>query len=113
MEQESSMDQKFIRILINAIEANLDNEYFGTDELAKEVTLSRSQLYRKLISITNQSPSQFISTIRLKRAALLLRQRAGTVSEIAYRVGFSNPPYFHRCFREQFGVTPAEYQKSN
>ncbi|MCK5148959.1 response regulator [bacterium] len=105
----TSADQVFVSRAVALIESHIENSELSVTWFSREMGLSRSQLHRKMQAVVNQSPSQFISTIRLKRAALLLRQKAGTVSEIAYRVGFNNPPYFHRCFREQYGVTPAEY----
>jgi AraC-like DNA-binding protein len=66
-------------------------------------------LHRKLHALTNQSTNQFIRSLRLKRAAELLRQHYGNVAEIAYEVGFNNPSYFAECFRQQFGVLPSEF----
>ncbi|NIT55922.1 MAG: helix-turn-helix domain-containing protein [Aliifodinibius sp.] len=71
--------------------------------------MSRSQFYRKLTALTDQSPLEFMRHIKLKRAASLLEQQAGNISEIAYRVGFNNPAYFAECFRKLFGVSPREY----
>ena len=71
--------------------------------------MSRSNLHRKLIALTNQPTHEFLRTLRLKRAAQLLKRAAGTVTEIAYAVGFANPSYFSKIFRQQFGQTPTEF----
>lgn len=72
--------------------------------------MSRMNLYRKLQSLTGQSPSGFIRAIRLKKAAALLAGQGMTVAEVADRVGFSTPSYFSKCFREMFGVLPTQYR---
>jgi len=72
--------------------------------------MSRMQLHRKLLALTNKSANNFIRSLRLKRAAELLRQHYGNVAQIAYEVGFNNPSYFAECFRKQFGKLPSEYK---
>jgi len=72
------------------------------------LTISRVQLHRKLSALVGQSAGDFIRTIRLNKAAQLLKKKSGTISEIAYDVGFSNPSYFSKCFRKQFGKLPSE-----
>jgi AraC-like DNA-binding protein len=67
------------------------------------------QLHRKVTALTGQSPRDFIRTLRLKRAAQLLASHSGTVSEIAYEVGFESRSYFSQCFRDMYGVIPTEY----
>ena len=96
MERSSklSMDKAFLQKLTDAVHANLNNEQFGAEDLAKEVGLSRSQIHRKLQKINGKSVSQFIREIRLDEAHRLLEAETGTSAEIAYQVGFSNPAYF-------------------
>ena len=103
-----SADKEFLKKVIDVIETYMSDEHFSIEDLGREVGLSRSQLHRKLKGLTNQSPSIFLRTIRLKRAKQLLTERAGTAAEISYWVGFSSPAYFTKCYREQFGVTPGE-----
>ena len=91
------------------VEEHLEDEDFGVEILGRKVGMSRSQVHRKLRALTNQSPSRFIRSVRLRRAAELLQNKAGSVAEIAYMVGFSSQGYFTTCFREQFGCTPKEY----
>ncbi|WP_340114001.1 helix-turn-helix domain-containing protein [Maribellus mangrovi] len=101
-----SSDSEFIKKLSRVVEENLADENFGVKELAQKTKLSRTQLHRKLKSINNQSVSQFIREIRLNKAKELLQQELGTVSEIAYQVGFGSPSYFIKCFKEYFGYPP-------
>jgi len=74
----------------------------------KTEALLRQHLNRKLKGVLGVSANQFITTLRLKRAAHLLEQRSATVTEIAYAAGFNNPAYFAECFRKQFGCSPSE-----
>ena len=67
------------------------------------------QLHRKLRALVNQSAGELIRTIRLNKAAVLLKEKTGNIAEIAYDVGFTNPSYFSECFRKQFGMLPSEY----
>ena len=91
------------------MEENMGNTEFGTDEFCTAVNMSRANVHRKLKALTDQSTTEFIRTIRLKRAAQLLSQKTGSVSEIAYEAGFNNLSYFTRCFKEVYGVLPSEY----
>lgn len=102
------MHREFIQKLTSLVEANLANEKFGPDELAREAGISHSHLNRKLKTILNQSISQFIREIRLKKAKELLLNEDSTVAEISYRVGFGSPNYFNNCFHEYFGHSPSE-----
>ncbi len=107
----TSMEQQFLEKLVNEIEENIDNETFGVEQLAEAINLSRSQVHRKMVSLTNQTPSLFIRKYRLERAKKLLEQGAGRVSDIAFQVGFSSPSYFTKCFVEEFGKTPKDLVK--
>jgi len=105
----SSMDEKFLRNIMDKIESNMADMEFGVKELGEQVYLSRSQLFRKLTALTNLSPTDFIRIQRLKRAASLLEQHTGNVTEIAYMVGFQNPAHFATSFKKEFGVSPSKY----
>ena len=102
--------QKFIESLKNVIEKNIDNEQFGVDDLGKEMAMSRSQIHRKLKALTDLSATTFIRNYRLHRAADLLKQGAGNVTEIGYQVGFNSQTYFSSSFQELFGCSPTEYK---
>ena len=105
----TSTDKKFLKNVIQTISKHLSDTSFGVEILADEVSMSRRNLERKLTSLTGESPVEIIKRIRLTRASKLILQKSGNISEIALEVGFSNPAYFSKCFREQFGITPFEY----
>lgn len=105
------MSKEFIKKLTEIVEANMANEAFGTEDLAREMGMSHSNLHRKLKTITNQTISQFIREERLKKAKKLLLNEDMTAAEIAYSVGFGSPTYFNKCFHEYFGHAPGEFRK--
>jgi signal transduction histidine kinase/ligand-binding sensor domain-containing protein/DNA-binding response OmpR family regulator len=105
----TSPDEKFLTKALEVIEQFMSDSEFDVDKLVDEVGMSRSAFYRKLKSLTGQSANDFIKTIRLKRAAQILRQNKLTVSEVSYEVGFNDPQYFSKCFHKQFGKTPSQY----
>ena len=107
----SSVDRAFLKRALAIVEAHMGNDDLSVEALAAGLNLSRSQLHRKLKALTNQTPTTFIRTIRLERAAQLLRSQAGTVGAIAYQVGFSSQAYFTQCFHDQFGCTPSVFAK--
>lgn len=106
-----SVDQIFLNKVLNSIEKNYENEQYGVDKLANEMNMSISQLNRKLNALVNQPPGQIIRTYRLQRAADLLKQNAGSIAEICYKVGFNDQGYFSRAFKKQFGYSPTDYKK--
>lgn len=105
----SSMEQQFIKKALEVVGKHISDPDFSVELFAREMSLSRVQLHRKLTALVEQPASDFIRTIRLHRAAILLKENAGTIAEIAYDVGFTNPSYFSECFRKQFGKLPSEY----
>lgn len=104
-----SSNEKLLKKAITLVETNLSDPLFGVEKMASEIGMSRANLHRKLKSITGFPPSDFIRNIRLKRAANLLRNRADSVSQIGFAVGFEDQSYFSKSFKKQFGVTPTEY----
>ena len=104
-----SSDEKFIARIKEIIESRMSDEQLGVESLADEIGLSRVQLYRKVNALTGISVNDFIRKLRLQKGAQLLSQNWGTIAEIAYEVGFSNPSYFSKCFKDQFGVIPSNY----
>lgn len=107
------MDNKLILKAIEVAEANLLNSEFTIDNLADELNLSRTTLHRKLKSLTNQSATEFIRHIRLKKAVKLLQLKTHKVNEVGYAVGFNSHNYFTTSFKKQFGVSPSEYVANN
>lgn len=107
-----SMDEAFVEKLCQRVEDNMANEDYSVEELAGDMGLSWSQLHRKLEAITAKSASQFIREYRLERARELIEKKVGTIAEISFQVGFSNPGYFNKCFKEYFKTTPGELQKA-
>lgn len=107
----TSIDEQLLQQIVQVIEQNISNIDFSIDQLCTEVGLSRRNIFRKLKALADMSPSQFIRTFRLKRAAQLLSQKAGSVSEIAYQTGFDNLSYFTKCFKETYQKLPSEYMQ--
>ena len=105
----SSMDQTFLNRAMEVIEQNLNNPQFSAIVFAEEMCMSRVHLYRKLKALTNESVSGFVKVVRLKLAAELIRDKKMRIKEAAYTVGYSDPKYFSKCFKQQFGVNPSEY----
>ena len=111
MENQPSMGDQFLTIINQIIDDNIDNENFSVEDLAQKVRLSRSMLHRKLKKLTGKSASDHITELRLKHAKTLLENNVATVSEIAFRVGFSDPSYFSKVFKKHFNLSPGKVRK--
>jgi signal transduction histidine kinase/DNA-binding response OmpR family regulator len=109
----TSVHQSFLENLKNAIERNLDNDKFSVDDLGNELAMSRSQVHRKLKALMDQSATKFIRDYRLHRAADLIKNDSGNITEIAYSVGFNSQTYFSKCFQEVFNCSPSEYKENS
>lgn len=105
----STYDQTLINRCLEIIEEHMENPAFGVDELCREVAVSRSQLYRKVKSLTGLSTVQFIRSIRLKRAAQFLEKDNASINQVMFKTGITNPSYFTKIFKEEFGCLPREY----
>lgn len=108
----TSLDEQLMQKALERIERNIDNPEYNVETLSRDLGMSRMNLYRKLQAITGHTPTEFIKTIRLKRAAQLLQGSQLTMVEVADRVGFSSSSYFTKCFKEQFGVLPTQYAEN-
>ncbi|MCQ2973404.1 MAG: response regulator [Bacteroidales bacterium] len=112
LQSRSDPDEKLMNKILKAIEKNLGNTEFSTETLALEVGLSRVHLYRKLKELTNQTGSEFIRNIRLKRASELILNKSFSVAQIADMVGFPNTAYFCTAFKNLYGTTPSKWKES-
>ena len=110
--RELSQDEKFLRKVTQLIEEHLDDADLSVTRLCELGDFSEKQLYRKLKQFAGQSAVEYIRSIRLKKAALLLQSGNFTVSEVMYSVGFSNASYFTRAFSAAYNMTPSDYMKS-
>ncbi|WP_367391287.1 two-component regulator propeller domain-containing protein [Lewinella sp. LCG006] len=107
----TSADEHFLETALQTVEQHMGNYDFNVIQFAEELAVSRPLLFTKLKALTGQTPNNFIKTIRLKRAAQLLKTQKLNVSEVAYQVGFKDPKYFRKCFREKFDEVPSAFGK--
>lgn len=113
MVMPSYQDEKFLKMVTNAIKENMGDSDFNVTRLQNVLGIGRKLLYRKVKQMTSMSPVEYIRYIRLKQAAMLLSQGRFAISEVMYVVGFSNSGYFSKCFQHEFGMTPTAYVKSH
>lgn len=110
-QEDISAEYVFLGKIQKIIECQLKNSQISVQDLATEMGLSRSQLFRKFKAILNQNPKDFIQSTRLSHAKKLLEQSGLAIKEIAYEVGFSDARYFSRCFLKEFGMSPRAWKK--
>lgn len=106
MNHTDHKDLQFIKRLTDIIEANLHNDQFGANELARELNMSRSTLHRKVKESANLSVSRFICQLRLEKALKILLETSLSVSETAFECGFNSVTYFIKCFHDYYGYPP-------
>ena len=109
----NSVDEKFINRAVDLTNLHMADTDFTPDIFARELGVSRAQLFRKIKAMTNQTVHEFVTTIRLNRAAELLLTTNSSIGEIGMKCGFSEPSHFTRSFMKKFGVTPSNYIKNN
>jgi AraC-like DNA-binding protein len=97
--------------MMKAVEDNMANSAFSVSQFSRELGLSQVQLYRKVLLLTGLSPNDYIRKMRLQRAADLLHLQVGNISEVAFKVGFTNKSYFSKCFREAYACSPSDFVK--
>lgn len=102
-------EENFINELISITDKCFNNESFSLNDLIRRIGMSRSQLYRKIISITGYSPSEFIKEFRLRKALKLMNNHHENISQIAFETGFNSHSYFSRCFQKRYGILPSDY----
>lgn len=106
------LDELLLQKILKVVEDNMAEPDFDVSVLAEKVGMSRSSLQRKLKSITGLTPLEYIKKVKMKHAKLLLEDHSRTVSEVALTLGYFNRKHFSNCFKEEYGMTPGEYQQS-
>lgn len=106
-----SVDEKMLTDITSMIEEHLADPDLNVNALCEWLDMSNKQLYRKIKQLTGATPVEYIKTIRMKKAAMLLAQKKLTVAEVMYRVGFSSHSYFSKCFQAEFGKTPRQFME--
>ena len=109
----NTIDNEFIKRVLNSVESNLNNGNYNTEKFAEELFVSRRQLHRKIVAITGQTPGEFIRVFRLKRAAQMLIENNLSVTQIAYEVGFESPAQFTRAFKKHFECLPSDFKNKH
>ena len=110
--QLSEADSEFLRRAIELVERNVSTSGYSVEQLSADLCMERSGLYKKMTAIMEKTPSAFIRSIRMQKAAGLLKTGKYTVSEVALRTGFSSTSHFCRVFQSEYGCTPGEYMKT-
>ncbi|WP_134087713.1 response regulator [Olivibacter sp. XZL3] len=106
-----SPDELLLVKITRIIEEHIDDSELSVQLLSEHAAIGTKQLYRKIKQLTGFTPVEYIRTIRMKKAAILLKQRNFTVAEVMYMVGFTNASYFSKCFQAEFSLTPKHYME--
>jgi AraC-like DNA-binding protein/CheY-like chemotaxis protein len=106
------IDRKFVSEFSSIVESNIANENFGVDDICREIGISRVQLYRKVKAVLGYNINEYILEVRMQKAKYFLLNEDVTISEIAYKVGFSSQAYFSTVFKSKFGVTPKAFKEN-
>ena len=106
---QSTFLDDWLQLAISQVEAHLSDDSYSVEQLASDMCMSRMTFYRKIQSATGQKPTEFMRTIRLRRAAELLRQGRMTIAEVSDATGFASVSYFSRCFRSMYGMPPTQF----
>jgi AraC-like DNA-binding protein len=113
LEQSRPKEAAFMQRINALIKVNLENENFDTDALCKAMSLSRTQLFRRLKSLIQQAPANYIKIIRLQKAKELLETTDMTVSEVVFKTGFQTLSHFTNIFQKQYGILPSVFRRGN
>ncbi len=106
-------DKEFLEHFMELVDENIDNNDFSINHICREMSIGRTNLYKKIRSLTGQSMGEFIRGLRLKKAAKILISEDVSISEVLYRVGINSNSYFTKSFKAQFGMTPTEFIQQN
>lgn len=104
----TSLDKEFMEKVLNYIKDNIGNPNLNVESLSSQLNLSRSQFYRKIKALTSQTANEFLRNIRLQKAKQIIEEGNNNISEVCYKVGFSSPSYFTKCFKSYFGQLPTD-----
>lgn len=107
----AKLDEILLGNILKAVEESLSEADFDVQHLAEKVNMSRSTLTRKLKAITGLTPLEYIRRVKMQHACRMLKDPHATVNEVALALGYYNRKYFTSCFKEEYGITPSEYQK--
>lgn len=110
-EKTTTLDNEFIKNVLRYINENISESELSVEDLASKVFLSRSQLYRKIKTLTGVSVNEFIRNVRLEKAKELIELGNDNITEISYKVGFSSPSYFTKCYKDKYGYLPTHNHK--
>lgn len=105
----TSLDEQFMKKALELVEKNMGVTDYSVETMSRDLGMSRTLLYKKILALTGKPPLEFVRSLRLKRAAILLSKSQLNVSEIAFQVGFNDPKYFSKHFKNEFGVLPSKY----
>jgi AraC-like DNA-binding protein len=105
----SPPDENHVRLLFSSLDENFHDPEFDIENYSVATTMSRSQLYRKTVSLTGQSPNQLLKDYRLDKAKDLLKKQNSSIAQVTYETGFTSPSYFTKCFKKRFGLLPMAY----
>ena len=109
----SQLDSSFLKKCNAIIEKHLTDNEYGVEQLSIEIGLSRVHVYRKIKHLTGLTVSEFVRNIKLKKAAVILKESGKSIAEIAYETGFSSPSYFSKCFKDLYNISPTEFVQNN
>jgi AraC-like DNA-binding protein len=101
--------ERFIKNVVDYVKSNLNNTQLSVEDLSRHVGMSRGSLYNKILEVTGQTPVEFIRTMKLEQAALLLEKSDMNIAQIAYAVGFTTPNYFAKSFKSKYNMLPSEF----
>jgi len=107
------IDRKFLNEFAAIVENNISNENFTVENICREIGISRVQLYRKLKALLGMNVNDYILNVRLQKSKYLLTNEDITISEIAFKVGFSSQAYFSTVFKSKFSCTPSEFKETH
>ncbi|MDO1514461.1 two-component regulator propeller domain-containing protein [Maribacter confluentis] len=113
LQNTTKIDKTFMQKVLDYVNENIGETDLNVEHLADDMSLSRSQLYRKIKAITGMTANELIRKIRLERAKQMIENGSESISEVGFKVGFSSPSYFSKCFKNEFGMLPTELKTIN